>query len=216
MSLRIVISPTPLAYVRGFTLVELLIAISLLGLISVVTYSAIWTASRSLKTVQQRTEVNDELRVTQEFLRQSLSQARGVMAANEGLMKVVFFGKKNTLSFVAPAPLQRGNAGGLYYYRFDLSGGDGKARSLRLSYRQYLVGMEFDLGLQPQGESLLMENVAVLSFSYYGSDEPGADGEWMAEWPRIDSLPQLVRITLKNANSDEASTLTVAIKGQVG
>ena len=201
---------------RGFTLVELLIAISLLGLISVVTYSAIWTASRSLQSVEQRVKLNDELRVTQEFFRQSLSQARAVMAINESLMQVVFSGKKHTLSFVAPAPLQRGNSGGLYYYRFDLSGRGGKARSLRLSYRQYLVGVELDVGLQPQGESLLMEDVAVLSFSYYGSDEPGADGEWMTEWPRTDSLPQLVRIMLKNANSDEASTLTVAIKGQVG
>lgn len=214
--MRTVMSSSPQAYVRGFTLVELLITISLLGLISVVTYSAIWTANRSLQAVRQRVEVNDELRVTQEFFRQSLSQARTVMVVNESLMQVVFSGEKETLSFVAPAPLQRGNSGGLYYYRFYLSGRGGMARSLRLSYRQYLVGVEFDVELQPQGESLLMEDVAVLSFSYFGSDAPGAEGEWMAEWTRTDSLPQLVRIMLKNANSDEVSTLTVAIMGTMG
>ncbi len=201
---------------RGFSLIELLIAISLLGLISVVTYSAIWTASRSLHAVEQRVEANDELRVTQEFFRQALSQARGVMAVHEGKMQVVFSGEKQSLSFVAPAPLQRGHAGGLYRYRFDLQGSDGGSHLLRLSHWQYLAGVELDLEQPPQGETLLLEALELLSFSYYGRDKPGADAAWMDEWPRRDTLPQLVRLVVKMQRSDKKSMLTVAIKGRVG
>ncbi len=201
---------------QGFTLVELLIAITLLGLISVVTYGSIWTANRSLHAVEQRVELNDEMRVTQEFIRQSLSQARGVMAVKKGRMEVVFRGDAESLSFVAPAPLQRGNAGGLYHYRFELKGGGQDTYSLALSYAQFLAGLEYEEMLPVQGESLLLEQVNELTFSYYGSDEPGAEEEWLAEWLRSDMLPQLVRLKLKRNASDEATILIVAIKGQVG
>ncbi len=200
----------------GFTLVELLIAITLLGLIATVTYSAIWTASRSQRAVEQQIEENDGLRLTQEFLRHSLSQTRSVMAVNEGRMQVVFSGASDHLAFIAPAPMQRGHAGGLYHYRLELlSRGDGHY-ALRLGYAQFVAGRALDEEPLAQGESLLLDDVAALSFSYYGQDEPGADAQWLDEWPRQDILPQLVRVTLKMAAGGESSTLTLALKGQVG
>jgi len=201
---------------KGFTLIELLIAISLLGMISVVTYSAIWTASHSLNAVEGRVETNDELRVTQEFFRQIMSQARAVMAVKDRRMQVVFSGQQHLLSFVAPAPLQRGNAGGLYRYRLDLTGSGNHSRSLRLSYWQFLAGEKIDPDVGPDGEVILMENVTQLGFSFYGSKDTDSEPDWMEEWPRTNVLPQLVRIELQSGKSDVASTLTVAIKGQVG
>lgn len=201
---------------RGFTLVELLIAISLLGLISLVTYSAIWTASHTLQAVEGRVEANDELRTTQEFYRQALSQARGVMAVKDRHMQVIFTGGPHLLTFVAPAPLQRGNAGGLYRYRLDLSGANKNTRSLRLSYWQYLAGEKFDPERKPQGEVILMDKVRSLSFSYFGKKDTESDSEWMDEWPRTDALPQMVKMELQSKQGDDTSTLTVAIKGQVG
>ncbi len=200
----------------GFTLIELLISISILGLISVVSYSAIWTASRSLQAVEQSVELHDGLRVTQEFFRQAVSQARTVMTIVDGRVQVLFSGDVNTLIFVAPAPMQRGAAGGLYRYRFDLTRVGATSQPLRLSYWPYLAGVEIDEALAPQGETLLLENMEELRFSYYGSDEPGAPGEWLTEWTRTDSLPKLIRMVLKNTASEETSSLTVAIKGGLG
>lgn len=201
---------------HGFTLVELLIAISLLGLISVVTYSAIWTASLSLRTVGERVERNDEQRVTQELLRQTLSQARAVLTTHEGLMQVLFTGEQHTLSFVSLAPLQRGSAGGLYYYRCTLhDGGDGR-HTLQLAYWQFLAGVELDVTQAPLGQSLLLEEVARFSLSYYGRAEPGGEGRWMDEWPRTDTLPQLVRVEVQQSGEEAGSSMTVAIKGQQG
>jgi general secretion pathway protein J len=201
---------------RGFTLVELLIAITLLGLISSVTYGAIWTASRSLRTVEQQVELNDGLRVTQEFMRRSLSQARGLLAVQEGRMQVLFSGAPQSLAFIAPAPLQRGHAGGLYLYQIELVKRGERRNTLRLSYEQYVTGREPDAEPLAQGESLLLEGVAKLSFSYYGSDEPGATAQWLDEWPRRDILPQLVRMKLELESGGEVSVMTLAIKGQVG
>lgn len=201
---------------QGFTLVELLIAISLLGLISVVTYGAIWTANRSLHAVERRVELSDELRITQEFFRQSLSQARGVMAVRDGRMAVVFNGEAESLSFVAPAPLQRGSAGGLYRYRFKLGGDADTGRTLYLSYAQFLAGLEYDDLAGLQGKSLLMAGVKEISFSYYGSAVAGDEARWLDEWPRRDMLPQLVQLKLKREEGGENTILTVEIKGQVG
>jgi hypothetical protein len=89
-------------------------------------------------------------------------------------------------------------------------------QALNLSYWPHLAGVEFDAALPPQGESLLLEQMAEISFSYYGRDEPGAAAGWMTVWPRGDTLPQLVSIRLRKSAMDEASVLTVVIKGRVG
>lgn len=201
---------------RGFTLIELLIAITLLALISVVVYSAIWTASRSLHAVEERVAVNDEIRVTQQFLRQALSQSRGVMAIDDGVMGVVFQGERDVITFVAPAPLQRGIAGGLFRYRLALTGKTRNESSLHLSFWQYMPGNSIDDELAPKGEAVLSDGVEELRFSYYGSKKPDTDQEWLDEWTRSDSLPMLVKIVLKRATDDAALTMIVAIKGQVG
>lgn len=200
----------------GFTLVELLIAITLLGLISTVTYGAIWTANRSLSVVEQRVELNDGLRVAQEFLRRNLAQARAVLAVQDKRMQVVFTGTSDSLSFVAPAPLQRGQGGGLFLYHLRLSKRGEERYALLLGYAQYVAGREQDAEPLAAGESLLLDGVDELGFSYFGRDEPEADAEWMSEWPRTDILPQLVRIKLTMTPGGEESTLTLAIKGQQG
>ncbi len=202
----------------GFTLVELLIAITLLGLISTVTYGAIWTANRSLGLVELRVKQNDGLRVAQEFLRRGLVQARTVMAIQDGRMQVVFTGTKDNLSFVAPAPLQRGHGGGLYLYRLELVDSEDvrDALALRLRHSQFVAGRVVEAEPVAPGESILLDGVAELALSYYGRDEPAADADWMDEWPRTDTLPQLVRVTLTMAPGGESSTLTLAIKGQLG
>lgn len=196
----------------GFTLIELLIAITLLALISTVTYGAIWTANHSLQAVERLTEENESLRLMQEFLQRSLSQARGVMAVSEGRMQVLFSGDKESLGYIAPAPLQRGQAGGLYTYHLERD----EEGALSITYVQFLVGREPDAEPLAVGESRLLDGVEELAFSYYGRDEPGADPKWMDEWPRHDSLPQLVRIHVKLASDGKASTVILAIKGQVG
>lgn len=196
----------------GFTLIELLIAITLLGLISTVTYGAIWTANRSLQAVERLAEQNGSLRLMQEFMRRSLSQARGVLAVSEGRMQVLFSGRRESLTYIAPAPLQRGRAGGLFSYHLERN----REGDLRITYAQFFVGREPDAEPLATGESRLLDGVEELAFSYYGRDEPGAKPKWMDEWPRQDSLPQLVRISLKLAEGGKTSTITLAIKGQVG
>lgn len=200
----------------GFTLVELLIAITLLGLISTVTYSAIWTANRSLQTVEKRVERNNGLRLAQEFLRRSLTQARTLMSIQDGRMQVVFQGDRDGLSFVAPAPLQRGQGGGLFHYRLGLVKSAEERFVLQMEYSQFVAGRSLDAEGLAAGKSMLLDDVGELSFSYYGRDEPGADAKWLDEWSRTDSLPQLVRITLTLAPEGESSTLIIAIKGQLG
>lgn len=201
---------------RGFTLVELLIAISLLGLISIVTYSAIWTISRGLESVEQRVDANDELRVTLAFMQRALSQARGVMVIRDKRMQMVFSGSEQRLTFVAPAPLQLGHAGGLYRYQLELAEKGAGGEQLRLSYWQHLSETELDEGLEPQGEVALIDGVEDLSFSFFGRDEPWKKEKWLNEWHYAVSLPKLVRISLNTSAVDRDITMTVAIKGAGG
>jgi general secretion pathway protein J len=201
---------------RGFTLVELLIAISLLGLMGVVTYSAVWTVSRSLNAVEERVEEENDLWVTQAFIRQSLSQARGVLAVQNERLRVLFSGEERALSFVAPAPLQLGNAGGLYRYRLDLADKEGGRHDLRLAYWQYLPGVTLDEEVEPQGEVILLEDVLSLDFSYFGQEQSWKKATWMERWPHRANMPKLVRIALTKGGDETVHTMTVAIRGAGG
>ena len=81
----------------GFTLLELLIAITLMGLILVVLYSGLRLGLNSSESGGQRAEATDRLRLVHEFLRRQLAQSMTVYQANDNKEQVC-------LLYTSPSP----------------------------------------------------------------------------------------------------------------
>ena len=173
----------------GFTLLELVVAITLMGLVLVVLYSGLRLGLNSWDSGEARAEATNRLRLVEEFLRRQLAQSMTVYRTNEQQERsVVFAGQANRIEFVAPMLAQLGQ-GGLYRVRIEAS--DGR---LMIRWRPYLPS---DPGAGEERESVLLEGVSALEWAYFGperDDDP--QPQWRSAWTSPARRPLLVRLNL--------------------
>jgi len=105
----------------GLTLVELLIAFSLIALIALLLFSGLRVGTRAWEAVDNTAERTAALRVARNFLERALAQARPVKVTLDAQPYLVFAGDAENLEFVAPLSEHVG-VPGLYVLRLGLEG----------------------------------------------------------------------------------------------
>jgi len=185
----------------GFTLVELLVAMTLLAFLSITLFGGLRFGARSWEAVVDSSAERDRIASTQTFLRDRLGQltlpgaARLRQFDEDGRLD----GGPERLEFTAPW-LSALSLGGLY--RFTLwreDNGDG-----RLMLRWQPADADPDaldeLG-DLAGERVLLDGVAGLRLSYYGAADEDAEPEWLDQWESPGAPPRLVRVRLAFADA---------------
>ena len=170
----------------GFTLVELLIAIALFGLILTGLYSGLRMATRASDAGEAHATDNDELRAVMGFLRFELGQVYPLVFSDEGDQQVIFEGEPDRLMFVASLPQHRGVEGA--YLISLVVDQDRLVLRYRLTKpdRQYL----FESG-DTGKEVVLVPGLESVGFSYYG--KRGRSARFYSRWDDPERLPKLLR-----------------------
>lgn len=181
----------------GFTLIEVLLAIVLLGLLSVGVYGAISTSTRAVRSGEQAIERTNKLRVTQELLRRQVSQALAVAYDRDpGDGRITnFVGERDRMTWVSAMPGYLGR-GGPYVQEigFERDGAGGT-----LVFRHALLnGFELREGFpEKPGPVVLLERVSDVRIAYRGTTPEGRLDDWQDEWDKSGPLPLLVRIDVE-------------------
>jgi general secretion pathway protein J len=176
---------------RGFTLIEVVIALSLLALIMLGLVSALSTFGRTASSMDQRFERGDEARLVGEFLRGTLERvsARTMMLTGDGALRPMFEGTSSELQWVGVMPARHG-VGGLYHFRLFVAQ-DVSGPVLALQYLPYIGG-----NLMPDWGGAAMRDLVGglrhLDIAYAGADE----GEWFSQWLAEEEVPQLMRLSI--------------------
>lgn len=190
---------------RGFTLVEVIVAMTLLSLIMLGLLTALRSmaeSSRRIDSVGQRIE---QVRLVEDFLRRSIGQAQPLLQYTiEVGYKVYFDGDAQHMRWVAPATWQHG-VGGLHV--LDLSV-DAQTGNLVLKYAPY---SGFSKGVSPVIEAwdahTLVESLGSVEFAYRQSPQH----PWTPTWEGVNNLPSQVRVHIK-LNDREWPDLIIAIR----
>ncbi|OCR22098.1 general secretion pathway protein GspJ [Pseudomonas syringae] len=178
---------------RGFTLLEMLLALVLLGVLTALVAGALLGANRALLKGERYSQRLDELRATQNFLHKALQGALPleIQAAGDD-RAVIFEGQPQRLRFAAGLDSVLG--GGIQLHTFEVVGsGKGNALQVRFEHLQSAGGGAWG---QPQ---VLLHGVRDVRFSYRGRDTRGVRTGWLQTWPWPARLPEAIRI---NLNSD--------------
>lgn len=208
-------SPRPPA---GFTLVELLIALVLIAVITLLMFSGLRLGSRAWEGVEDVTERVGDLRVARNFLERTLRQARPASVVYNGMAQPVFSGDTQSLELAAPLSEHVGIPG-LYVLRLVLepngehdrlvlvrwllhpevlSGGDDYPAwepLLESSGVARDVGpLDRDLAAGAYGRTVLLPEVERFELGYFGVDEGETEPEWFEEWEGASRLPLRVRL----------------------
>ena len=180
---------------QGFTLLEILIVISLLGVLLVLVGGALLGANRAVLKAQRYTVSLDEMHAAQQFLRTALAQALPLPVQPEsGQPPGIFFGSAQRLAFVAGLPGQLG--GGINLYTLSLQGA-GAERTLQVAFARVgfnAAGNTYHAWGEPQ---VLLRDIQQLKFSYQGVSPAGQLTGWLDHWPWPQRLPRAVRIQAK-------------------
>lgn len=196
----------------GFTLVELLIGLCILGLILLLTLTSLHTVGKSSSVAEIKSEQTDEFRLAGNFLRQRLAQTVPLLWIKQGEKKLAFQGEKQALHFIAPLPAHRGG-GGLYQLTLEKREKEGSS-NLVLTYRLALPGLQtFESKSDDHADStILMEHVKYVEFAYYGRPKRDDEPRWQDDWIDAEELPELIAITLQPTNhGDVWPVLTVTV-----
>jgi general secretion pathway protein J len=185
------------ARVRGLTLVEMMVALAILGMMATVALGGLRLGVRTWETVGQRVETESRAQIVRSFLRRTLSQTTAVLeAGTNNRPRPLFDGDGESLSLVAPLADHLG-LGGLQRLELrveDMRSDDGGRLVLtRVPYDpQGSEGVSAD---EPE-RHVLLDGLEAARFDYLR--DPG-DGtrEWSGSWADEPKLPLAVRLSVE-------------------
>ena len=181
---------------RGFTLLEVMLAILLLALLLTGTYGAIRTAVRAMHSGETAIDRTNRLRVAQEFMRRQISHAMPLSFGQDESTNTnfVFDGDHDFIRFVAPMPGYL-SKGGPYVQTIEFEGGRG---GKQLLFRNAMLN-GFDLEANdPDAEpAILLDQIKDGQFEFRTLDEEGLLTDWSDEWEDASVTPIMVRVVIE-------------------
>lgn len=180
----------------GFTLVELLVGITLVVLIVTLAYGGMRLSTSSWDRAESVIAASDELRLAHGFIRTQLAQARPLFVEEAEGERIAFQGGPHGVLFVAPMPAQRRNIGRLYLFTLRFSQAGKRAR-LVVGYTGYSPDTTQFPGDEPPTSTVLVDGIEAGEIAYFGAHELGEPPAWRDHWERLDALPELLRLRLR-------------------
>lgn len=178
---------------RGFTLVELLVALAILGMITLMLAASTRFGLRAWHRTDALEATAGELGLVRATLARDLALAYPEWNASDPTAPVVGFdGTERRLGFLAPAPQAMGGAG---FARYLLAAGEDGRLTLAATFETAPD--------PPDRASVLLEQASSIAFAYYGSPDGQAAPVWQPSWRNRRSLPLLIRIRVRLADGDE-------------
>ena len=184
---------SPTASEAGFSLLELLVAIAIVAMASVLATSSLWMGRQVTERMETAADTNERLVAVQSFITRLLSRAawRSFSGATHKGVIVAFDGFSSSIRLIGSA-LSPALPAGLHEYELALAESP-QGNTIRLRYALLRTGVtSFDV-TRLNRNSTVLRGVTALSFRYLGR-EPGA--AWRADWQGRRSLPRLVRVSL--------------------
>jgi general secretion pathway protein J len=183
---------------RGFTLIEVLVSVTLLAVLLAAAMAGIRTVTRAAAAGSLAAERTNKLRVTQEFLRRELMQTLSTPFEQENTTGKtrVFKGEGDRLTFVAPMPGYLGK-GGPYVQQVSIGRG---RRGGQMEFRQALLNGYRDERAKKVEEGdpvVLLEGIRSATFEYRGLSDTGQVTDWDSTWDRYGAAPMMVRVKVE-------------------
>ncbi len=180
---------------HGFTLIEVLIGMTLLSLMVVLLFSSLTIGAKSWEQGEKKiTDVN-EIAVVQQFFNHHLAHATPQWNDFEPEKDRLFSfqGKKETLQFVAAFPASAERAG-LQLFLLELKEKD-KQRFISVTLTPFFPLAEGAEWFQDDVE--LVRGVQNFELAYFGLNDETGEFVWQSEWLNKEQQPRLVKILLE-------------------
>lgn len=178
----------------GFTLIEVLIAMTLLGIMVVLLFSSMKTCAESWQKGEAKIAQVNDTAVVYQFFQHHLTTALPLWDdfTEKDSRTFSFQGKHDEIQFVSSFPASAKKTG-LQLFSLKLMK-DGEGQFIQVSITPFFPSAEGEEWRKE--EVILLNHVSSFSLSYFGSEDTQGEGFWQDVWQQ-ESQPRLIKINIE-------------------
>ncbi|MDP3838374.1 MAG: prepilin-type N-terminal cleavage/methylation domain-containing protein [Methylococcales bacterium] len=198
---------------KGFTLIEVLIAMTLFSMMVVLLFGSLQVCANSWHKGETKIAAVNEMAVVSHFFQQHLATTQPLLNTaekNAVQAPLAFQGKRQSLQFSSAFPASVGRLG-VQLFTISLKKEDGQ-QNLKVN-----ITPLSPLNTSQEHEEVdLLRGVSDVAITYFGSDD-GLDNKlsknlWREDWLEKKALPRLIKITIKLDNGLFFPDMLIALK----
>ena len=185
---------------QGFTLLELVISLTMMGIILLIVGAAMRLGMRSVDSGERRMASVERFRASLNIVEAQIESQLPVKGQGIDGTSYLFQGDSGSMQFPTNFSLwgqQRGYVIVSYKVVQDESG------------KQELHMEESGTGIASRGEVRLFELFDRIYFDYFYKDPAEEKGNWVEQWQWTDSLPGKIRLHLVNGDKEMSFIIPV-------
>lgn len=201
---------------NGFTLIEVLIAFTLLSVLLVLLFGMLGVSAKSWNQGEAKLVELNRKSVAYQFFRSYLSNIRAIHyqpnQADDNSTensRLAFIGYSQSLSFVAPMPRA---AIGSQLQIVTIQPDKRKPTDITVTLADFFAGKKSSV----TDSAVLLQEVKKITFSYYGEKSKDEEPAWYEDWNSSNKLPSLIEISIELTDGSPwpAMVFPVRIDGQ--
>lgn len=190
---------------RGFTLLEVMISITLISILVVIIAGAMRLANRSVERGERRSEELERFKVSFLVMDAQIQSAIPLVRADDEAGRLFFEGSGDTVKFASNYSLTGGYRGYVTVTYRVRPNGEG---------RNSLYIEEKTIGVENTREMRLLDGLDEIRFEYFRKENDADDttGEWVETWTDELLFPRRIRVHV--ARAGQKIQLTVPVRAR--
>ncbi|MGV3510857.1 MAG: type II secretion system protein [Novosphingobium sp.] len=185
---------------RGFTLLETLVTLAIVGMMASLLLSGIKTPTAFALTTKAREASLDRIVTSQARLRALIERLQSLPRVDTGGGVIDFRGSQHELALFSPPPANAKLATPKRYRLLLAANGDLVLYAAEALDDRIALDAPNLVGWEP---TVLLRDVDRLALSYYGPAPGEGENRWHAEWYDRTEPPALVRVVVGFRNGDQ-------------
>jgi general secretion pathway protein J len=192
---------------EGFTLLEMVISLAILGIIVLIITGAMRLGFRSVEAGEKRIESMDRIRASLNVIDAQIQSEVPITYTDvDGSRRYYFEGDKTSMVFSTNYSLWGGETGYvLAHYKVDSD----------ISGLQSLSISENIIGIESTRQTKLFDSFNEIYFEYYYKAPTDEEGSWVEEWTEDTDIPEKVRVHLIKGTKDISLIIPMRARGSL-
>lgn len=191
----------------GFTLLELIISITLVAIIVLIVAGAASLGYRSFNSGEKKLNAVERLRASLIIIDAQIQSGVPLTLEDGGVKQYYFVGEQDSLKFSTNYSIWGGQKGYVIVnYRVET---DDKGKKT-------LLASEYKVGMETQKETKLLDGFNEITFDYYSQDATEEEGEWVTQWADEEMMPTKIRLNLIRGSTSLTYIMPVRVGGAIG
>jgi len=201
---------------KGFTLLELMIAITITAVMVVIIFGALRIGIRAWEKGEKDVDIRQKQRIVLDLIKRQITSTC-MSNWEKGRAKISVKGDHKSIVFASHAPMKPGNPSGLFYVQYAVKQDKNSDTECLRYYERNITAPDIKITADQPDEgdfSELLCGMKSILFEYL-KDRPGEEMSlWQKSWdPAVDQgSPRAVRITLQE-NDEKIPIYVIAGAG---